>query len=198
MTEKWIIFGFVCGLAIACLSLLVAAVVALCKRQWQKAGIRFGIAVTSFVLAAAILPAMATARPQRNRCMSNLSQLGKAMKMYSMDHDRRCPPSFLALTNYANNARLFICPHSKHTAGMIDTVDTWSDYVLVTNLSEDSNQGLILAYCKPGNHRDSEGINALFVDGAVQWISESDFGTLTCDVLKGSRINNREPQQRRP
>lgn len=114
--------------------------------------------------------------------------------MYAMDHDKKFPPSFLALTNYACNAKLFICPHSKHTAGAIDTVDAWSDYVIVTNLSEESKQGFVLAYCKPGNHRDKKGINVLFVDGSVQWVPESSFGTLSCDVLKGSRTNNREPQ----
>jgi prepilin-type processing-associated H-X9-DG protein len=198
MTGRWIIFGLVCCLVLAGLSLLVAAGIALCKRQWTKAGIRFGIAVAPFVLAAAILPVLAAARPHHSRasrCMSNLSQLGKAMKMYSMDHAEEFPTSFLSLTNYvSSNPKLFVCPHSGTKVGPIETVDQWADYILVTNLTERSFSALVHAYCKPGNHRDNKGINVLYIDGSVTWVQVSDYGTLTCDVLKGSRVNDMEPQ----
>ena len=197
MTGTLILFGLVCCLTLAGFSLLVAAVVALCKRQWAKAGIRFGIAVAPFVLTAAILPMLATARPHHSRasrCMSNLSQLGKAMKMYAMDHGDAFPTSFVSLTNYMDNPKLYVCPYSGTKLGPIETADQWADYILVTNLTERSPSELVHAYCKPGNHRDNKGINVLFVDGSVQWFRESDFGTLACDVLKRSRINNTEPQ----
>ena len=114
--------------------------------------------------------------------------------MYAMDHAEAFPSSFVALTNYMNNPKLYICPHSGKKVGQIETADQWADYILVTNLKEGSSSGLVHAYCKPGNHLDNKGINVLFVDGSVQWFRESDFGALTCDVLKGSRVNNREPQ----
>ena len=129
-------------------------------------------------------------------CLSFL-QIVLACKMYAVDHNEAFPPSFLALTNYVNDARLFVCPGSNHKPGSLQTVDTWTDYVLVTNLSEQSPACSVLAYCKAGNHRGQvgvTGINVAHVDGAVEWVPAVDFGKLTCDVQKMSRINNREPQ----
>jgi hypothetical protein len=134
---------------------------------------------------------------RRTKCMSNLSQLGKAMKMYARDHGGQYPSYFLSLTNYMNNPKVYVCSQSGKKVGSIETVDEWADYTLVTNLTENSSNTLVHAYCKPGNHRDKNGIAVLFVDGSVQWIPEVDFGKLTCDVLKGSRINNMDPQHSR-
>lgn len=184
-------------LSVGSLSFLAASGVALFKREWSKAGIRFAIAAVFFVLAGVILPMAATARPHRSpgsRCASNLSQLGKAMKMYAMDNDGTYPASFVSLTNYMNHPKPYVCPHSGTKVGPIETVDLWADYMLVTNLTERSPPGLVHAYCRPGNHRDNKGINVLYLDGSVGWAQESDYATLTCDVLKGSRINRWEPQ----
>ncbi len=150
----------------------------------------FGAYLLLQIVGAVVGTSGAKKRSPRTRCMSNLSQLGVAMRMYAMDHDGVFPASFVSLTNYMDNPKLYVCPSSGTKVGPIQTADQWGDYVLVSNLTERSASEYVHAYCKPGNHRDSKGINVLFVDMSVNWMQESQFGTLTCDVLKGSRINN--------
>lgn len=150
------------------------------------AGILIGLCPCSF--------SCSSERAKRTACINNLSAMGKVMKLYSMDHGEKYPSSFASMTNYMENPKLYVCPCSGKKTGVIETSDQWADYILVTNLTEKSPSVHVHAYCKPDNHREHHGINVLFVDGSVQWVRESDFNTLACDVLKGSRINNREAQ----
>ena len=154
-----------------------------------------GVVLVGAVAAGVFLPAVAVNHtPSAHaRCMSNLSQIGKACVMYSMDHDEALPSSFAMLTNYVSNPKLFVCPHSGKTSGAIETVDHWTDYVLVTNLTAGSDSDLVLAYCKPENHADRDGVNVLFVDGSVTWVTTEDFSTIPCDMMNHSQIS-RKPQ----
>lgn len=63
------------------------------------------------ILAGMLLPAIAAAREKARRtsCMSNLSQFGKALAMYSMDNDEAYPTNIVDLQQYADNAKLFKC-----------------------------------------------------------------------------------------
>ena len=69
------------------------------------------------ILAGMLLPAIAAAREKARRtsCMSNLSQFGKALAMYSMDHDERYPVNIVKLKKYADNPRLFKCKSDQRT-----------------------------------------------------------------------------------
>lgn len=116
----------------------------------------------------------------RSKCMAYLLQLGKAMKMYSMDHNANCAMSFSELTNYANNAKLYICPTSGHLPGNISNVDEWADYVLVAGLRESDPKYSVHVFCLPEYHKGA-GANVLFLDGSVQWSDAQDFAKLTND-----------------
>jgi prepilin-type processing-associated H-X9-DG protein len=137
-------------------------------------------------------------RPQREFCRNQLKQIGVACRMYSMDHRERFPPSFLSLTNYVDQPKLFVCPLSKHKPGSIERVDSWTDYVLVTGLTEASDSDLVLAYCKHTTHRTEKGANVLYVDGSVIWVKCDDFGAIPCDLARHSRMNRRPQQNAAP
>jgi prepilin-type N-terminal cleavage/methylation domain-containing protein/prepilin-type processing-associated H-X9-DG protein len=75
------------------------------------------------ILAAILLPALARAREQARRasCMSNLSQIGMALRMYALEHDGAFPWSgghgdasclLSTVPEYIPDTRLFACPSS--------------------------------------------------------------------------------------
>ena len=184
-------------MAIAGIALLVIAIRLSLRHAWTRATL---VGVAGFILvsasaAALLLPAreMSCNGSPTHRCMSNLSQIGKACAMYSMDHDEALPTSFLGLTNYLANAKVFVCKSSGHKHGPLHIVDEWTDYILVTNLSAASDSDLVLAYCKPENHK-GKGANVLFIDGSVNWVTPDRFHTLSCDIVNHSKINRKKPQ----
>jgi len=111
------------------------------KRVWRRTGTRSFTLVELLVviaiigiLAGMLLPAIAAAREKarRTRCMSNVSQFGKALAMYSMDYDERYPGTLAALSKYVgSNPKLFDCPSDERdpapSFGKLDA-STGKDY----------------------------------------------------------------------
>lgn len=179
------------------LYLAVKGVIHLCRHRIASglAYVLVGLPLFLLLVASLLLPAVTCdvgPRP-RTGCMRNLSQIGMACIMYSMDHDEAFPTSFRHITNFLPDPGTFICPHSGHKPGPLGLVDEWTDYVLVTNLSAASSSDLILSYCQPKNH-DGQGCNVLFVDGSTMWTNPEAFSNLSCEVESLSRLNTREPQ----
>lgn len=154
-------------------------------------GIPLFLALAAFILLPAIV--CHPPRDRRSQCMNNLSQIGKACMMYSMDHNEAFPHSFSQITNFLPNPKVFVCSSSGHKPGPLHLVDQWTDYVLVTNVSAASRSDHVVAYGRPENH-DGKGCHVLFVDGSVIWVSPKDFTNLTCNVKSHSKLNTREPQ----
>jgi hypothetical protein len=130
-------------------------------------------------------------------CTNNLHLIDVACVLYRMDR-QLYPTNLLSLTPYITNRMVFICPSSGEKPGPIKDVDSWSDYVLVTNMSHSfpfggEDPGHVLAYCKPENHKKEGGVNVLFVGDDIRWVPTMDFGALSCDVVAHSRCNN-QPQ----
>jgi hypothetical protein len=180
MSEAVIILGLSLALVIGGIAFLVASVVALWKHQWRKAGARFGLAVICLALVAMILPEVAhgSAHPTRDRCTSNLRQIGLGCKMYAMDHNEELPASFGMLTGYADDPKLFVCPASGHDPGSIQEVDEWTDYAYVVGLREADSPRCVLAFCPLVNH-DGKKANVLFRDCSVVTYTPKHFAALT-------------------
>jgi len=177
------------------------------------------------ILAAMLLPALARAREQARRgvCISNLKQIGLALKMYSQDYDENfpfnestTPPTspynydgmdatkcFSLLTGqlnisdaavegvvYLKDAGLFVCPSSADTKS--DTgVANWGNcsYAYGCALHEQvadntcivmdkytTNKNASLNVSTPlatSDNHGTDGVNALFVGGHVEWIPAS-------------------------
>jgi type II secretion system protein G len=163
------------------------------------------------ILAGMLLPAVSAARERarRTRCMSNLSQIGKAMKMYSMDNNEAFPTNFNpGMNEYAANPKLYKCPsdgNSQRITGaprFQDFRDDNCSYALAVSetstgtdkrISESSISTMMQACDKDtadtftgtpfgGNHAGSGG-NVLYVDGSVSWAK-----TTTWDAGAGNGI----------
>ena len=156
------------------------------------------------ILAGMLLPAVASARERARRasCMNNLSQMGKAMVMYSMDHDERFPGHFYKLGGeYITQPRLFICKSATAKYGPAETVSqtllTTSNcaYNLVvklgdmtTSMSASANANSMVACDKNhetsapdgsaatgfGDNHAGKGGNMLYADGSVIWVNTGD------------------------
>jgi len=148
------------------------------------------------ILAGMLLPAIAAAREKARRtsCMANLSQFGKALSMYAMDHDEQFPSRIVGLSNYVDNVKLFKCKSDRITvAASIGTIETAADgsgcsYVMVTNLMAsslsssmimcDKNGGFdsnVTAVTEFGGNHQGAGGNCLYIDASVAWVNKSDF-----------------------
>lgn len=96
---------------------------------------------------------------------SNLKQIGYGCHLWSADHDEQFPPSLQALLEkrYIKDRKVFECPAQPGGTG----------YVYVKGLKAADRPDLVLAHEKDGCFTD--GRNALFIGGNVQWMSDGRF-----------------------
>ncbi|MCK6472600.1 MAG: DUF3352 domain-containing protein [Planctomycetes bacterium] len=118
-----------------------------------------------------LLPVLARAREsaRRSSSMSNLSQMGKAMAMYSMDQGRqgKFPPTAADLyPDYVRDARVFLRPgwsqlHPAH-------------YMYIPG-SEQEDGITVVAFENPPEDQFGDGRNVLVAAGSVEWMSNDEF-----------------------
>ncbi len=173
------------------------------------------------ILAAMLLPALARAREQARRgvCISNLKQIGLALKMYAQDYEENFPDhsggtpndqttsrnafnkltGYIGGTEYMNNPGIFVCPSSADTKSADNNIDvaTECSYAYQYGLHEQSDDDSMIVADKQiatnvdtanmwddgtgekgktltsANNHGEDGINVLFVGGAVKWIAAS-------------------------
>ena len=107
----------------------------------------------------------------RVACANNLKQIGLAVHVYAGDHDNLFPDKLRQVTQYVGSQpQLFVCSESGNEPESIETVDEWTDYGYVSELTTTSAPNSILAYCHPKNHK-GQGGNVLFADGHVEWFN---------------------------
>ncbi|MFA4944627.1 MAG: DUF4190 domain-containing protein [Lentisphaeria bacterium] len=137
------------------------------------------------ILAGLMLPAIGGARERARRinCVANLSQIGKACKMYSMDYRDNLPPSFavLAQEKYLEAPKVFVCPSTNNV--MATDSESFADKQCESYLyfgagqTEDSmDSATVLAADRDGNHRNFSIV--LFGDGHVQGFTGPNLETI--------------------
>lgn len=168
------------------------------------------------ILAGLLLPVIAAAREKarRTKCMSNISQVGKALVMYSMDNNENYPGSISSVaSNYsAGKYDLFICPSDPlQTRGKYPGTGTFAEsntsYCLKTTLAnnnavkastaanvmvvgdKNASDTVPAPYTSAangfgGNHAGAGG-NCLYNDMSVQFINMSDWNGTTWTNLLG-------------
>jgi prepilin-type processing-associated H-X9-DG protein len=173
-------FALLAVAAVAGLVFIAKGVVDMCSREILR-GISYvavGGFVSYFTIFCGLFVLATPSRSPRAKCMSNLSQIGKALKMYSMDGET-FPPTFRELgTNYVGSFRIFVCPSSGNRPGSPSNVCDWTDYTYVSGLGEADPSACAFAFCSPENHSGS-GANVVFLDGSVEWLDTSNFVALT-------------------
>ena len=159
------------------------------------------------ILAAMLLPALARAREQARRgvCISNLKQIGLALKMYSQDHEENFPFSgvvdaaaiclgYLEQTDrqYISARKTFTCPSDRNsqsqaatagyysyaynTAGL--TEQTATDVAIAADRTLKALTGGVIGTAVPASTHVGDGLNVLYVGGDVAWIAERALGAV--------------------
>jgi prepilin-type processing-associated H-X9-DG protein len=143
------------------------------------------------LFAAMLLPALARAKYQAQRinCVSNMKQLGLAVRTYANDHNDQLPPAATwcdAIQNNVGSPKVFQCPseagrrcayafNAKLDGKKESEVDPQTVVLFESNLGWNGSGGA--AQLKPHKH-SSRTVNVLLADGAVVPMSRSELGTL--------------------
>jgi prepilin-type processing-associated H-X9-DG protein len=156
------------GLTAARMALLIAVVVV----------------AMGFLLYLAISPSVHRAREAARRasCASNLMQIGLALQRYTGNNGGRYPDALDVLVlDGSLPAELLVCPSSKDTlvpgASPGEQVANLAkgghdSYVYVAKDTRLSPGKRVVAF-EPLSHHENEGVNVLYTDGSVQFLTRS-------------------------
>jgi prepilin-type processing-associated H-X9-DG protein len=137
------------------------------------------IAITATVL----LPSLNRSSDEhygRMRCATNLRTIGMGVQMYANENKGRFPDDFAALVLTQDiTSECFVCLGTNDTRAEGPTTQAVAtnltagghlSYVYTgKGMSLSSPRSAVVAYEPPSNHGD--GMNVLFADGMVRWLS---------------------------
>jgi len=137
----------------------------------------------------------ATQRANRVKCASNLKQIGMGLMLYANDNRGQFPPKFeLLITNADLNPEVFVCPSSNDETAIGPTTQAMlaefakKEHCSYIYLGSGKTSAVpatyILAYEKPENH-DGEGMNILYGDGTVSWVTKPEMTRLLSELQSG-------------
>ena len=145
-------------------------------------------------------------RRMRAQCLSNLRQIGQACLLYANDHQGRFPVSFEQLVKSGRlSVQRFVCPSANDEPATGATPDDilakfakpgHCSYVYVGGgLRVGSPRDAVVAHDRLVNH-EREGINVLFADGRVEWMSRDLSSSFLAELKAG--FNPPRPVDQRP
>lgn len=146
------------------------------------AGLVLGIVGTVFslLMISIALPALNTAREAANRmkCMSNLNVIGKGILLYANENGGAYPPDLATLSKTQDiELNVFVCPSSDDTVAADHAslhAGGHCTYVYVgkgKSTKKNYSASAVVAFEDPSPH--GEGMNVLFEDGHVEFVSDS-------------------------
>ena len=177
------------------------------------------------ILAAMLLPALSRAREQARRavCMNNQKQIGLGCVMYTMDFDEEYPQAtadtadtdgdFQTLVTGGTycGGGVLVCPSAgniKDTDNIVDSSNmsyayafnlstaTAVDTAVTADASDNVRTGQLWAEAlSPSAGHNTEGVNAMYMDGHVSWASIS---TIATDIPNHSNVADTEAYLQNP
>ncbi len=131
-------------------------------------------AVSSTMLAAALMPALGRARGEARKTMSrgNLHNIGIAIAMYRMDHGEEFPPDLQVLLEkgYLGDEIYFLDPADQAPIQRGEMGLKYS-YEYVGPIPSNVPPTTVICYSRKGIH--AGGRNVLYNDMAVEWVPEA-------------------------
>ena len=131
--------------------------------------------------------------PPELRCRSNLRQIGQGVQMYANENRGAFPPDFATLVlTQELTAEVFVCYSTNDTRATGATTQAVAanltagghlSYVYTgKGLTMQSPAGAVVAYEPPSNHG---GINVLYADGHVAWLSAQQAQAVLTELAAG-------------
>lgn len=147
------------------------------------------------LIASIALPALSRARElsKRTVCASNLRGIGQGMYIYAQDHDDAFPPDFKALLDsQVCTEKQFVCLSTGTPPG-----DLNANFVYIPG-QKTTDEGLhVLVYEKLDNHQ-REGINILFSDSHVEFVTPVSRAERAIEETKEWLAKKKESKAKKP
>ena len=152
-------------------------------------------------IASFMMPSLNRARDaaQKVKCASNLRQIGQGIQLYANEHRGEFPDTFeRLLLNGDVDAMVFVCPSSQHNRAPGADLPTQAanlsagghlSYVYVGKGMSTASVGqksdtTVVVYENLTNHSNA-GINVLFADGHVEFITGNRARQVIADLQAG-------------
>lgn len=116
---------------------------------------------------------------QQMACGSNVSDMGKAILIYSNEHHDQLPPSLDILKDPDKMPKNFAMPEKGLICPGVGTANSYG--YCGDGLDISCEPDLMIVYDKKGNHAEAFR-NVLFLDSHVEWIAEERFQGLADKV----------------
>jgi prepilin-type processing-associated H-X9-DG protein len=147
-----------------------------------------------------LIPSGLGSRPMvaRVKCASNMRQIGQAISMYANDHNGQFPDDLqIVLENEDVTSVIFVCPESNDEPAVGSTTQATAAALLQPGhlsyiylgkgvTTQTVTDDTVILYEPLANHA-SKGMNVMFGDFHVEWLSATDAATILKQVAADKR-----------
>lgn len=120
-------------------------------------------------------------------CLCHLEHIGTMCYLSTGDFGGYLPPSFSAMSKWANTPKIFSCPETRPFPKTLQEVDSLATCIYVAGLRLEDPGSCALAFDHPANH-GGRGGNVLFVDGHAEWVEQTALERLVREPWAGQEI----------